>query len=278
MQNAALREMGLDAVYVAFDVPPRDLPAALFGMPALGIRGANCTIPHKTALVSLTDELTEEAARVGAVNTILFREGRSIGHNTDGEGFLASLRAEGIDPRGLQAVILGTGGSARSVALALQGCGARVVVAGRSLEKAESLALDLNSRLDGVGEPIAAVSMAPEVLAARIAEADLLVNATPVGMHPESHAMPGVPLEAIHGRLFCYDLIYNPAETRLLAEARKRGARTANGAGMLAHQGALSLQMWTGRTAPVEVMERVVRARLAAQGGHADPAPANGRG
>jgi shikimate dehydrogenase len=219
----------------------------------------NCTIPHKEAVIPLLDELAPEAAAIGAVNTVVFREGRRIGYNTDAPGFLAALRAEGIDPAGRRAVVLGAGGSARAVVVALARCGCRVRLANRTPERARELAAQVNERMelsgDAVVEPI---SLEPGLLQEALSEAALLVNTTSLGMHPDVDEMPPVPPEAFHSELFVYDLIYNPLETRLLRTARFRGARGAHGAGMLAHQGALALELWTGRPAPAGLMERTI--------------------
>lgn len=258
MQNAALRDMGLDGVYVAFEVSPEGLPDAIRGLHALGAGGVNCTIPHKEAVIPLLDELSEEARVIGAVNTVLFREGRRIGYNTDAPGFLAALRAEGVDPSGARAVVLGAGGSARAVVAALARCGCRVTLANRTVERARELAGEIGGRLGTDTGAIRTIPMEPGALGAAVADAALLVNTTSLGMHPHPDAAPPVPAEAFHPGLFVYDLIYNPPETKLLRTARAGGARAAHGAGMLAHQGALALELWTGRPAPAALMERVI--------------------
>lgn len=262
MQNAALARMGIDGVYVAFDVAPERLPEAVAGLQALGVRGVNCTIPHKVALLSLVDELSEEAAFIGAVNTLVFREGKRYGYNTDAPGFLAALRSEGVDPTGCRAVVLGAGGAARAVLVALARAGAELTVANRTLGRAQELAADLNRKL-GAGLEVKAVPLCAEALGPELGKADLLVNTTSVGMSPRVEDVPPVPLDAVHAGLFVYDLIYNPLETRLLRETRLRGARGTHGAGMLAHQGAQALELWTGQSAPAELMERVILENLA---------------
>jgi shikimate dehydrogenase len=260
MQNAALRQMGLDGVYVAFDVPPEGLADAVRGLRALGVEGVNCTIPHKEALLPLLDEVSEEAALIGAVNTLVFRDGRMIGYNTDAPGFLAALRAAGAEPKGRRVVVLGAGGSARAVVVSLIGAEAQVTVATRTEARARELAADLGSKLGRV--TLETVGTEAESLGPAVRRADILVNTTSVGMSPHPDAMPEVPVEALGPGLFVYDLIYNPLETRLLRTARERGARGTHGAGMLAHQGALALELWTGVPAPVELMEQVILQNL----------------
>jgi shikimate dehydrogenase len=261
MQNAALAAMRLDGVYVAFDVAPGRLPEAVRGLRALGIAGANVTIPHKEAMPGLLDRVEPEAALIGAVNTVVPRDGGLIGANTDAPGFLASLRAEGVEPAGARAVLLGAGGSARAVAVALAGAGATVALVNRTEARAEGLVALLNERVRAgcaVHRPWSGA-----VLEELLAESQLLVNCTSLGMYPEVDAMPELPERALGPHLAVYDLIYNPWETRLLRAARARGCRAINGAGMLAWQGALALERWTGRAAPVALMKQVIQDALA---------------
>lgn len=256
MHNAALAQLGLNGVYVAFDVAPERLRDAVIGLHALGVGGVNCTIPLKEALIPLMDELSEEAAFIGAVNTIEFRDGRRIGHNTDAPGFLSALRAAGAEPEDKQVLVLGAGGSARAVAVALVGTGAQVTIANRTAERAGELAAELNAKFDT--ERVRAVALDETALVPVVSQSEIVVNTTSLGMSPHEDGMPAVPIERIRPGAFVYDLIYNPLETRLLREARRHGARGANGAGMLARQGALALELWTGHTAPVELMEQVI--------------------
>jgi shikimate dehydrogenase len=259
MQNAALRALNLDLIYVPFHVVPDKLEGAVEAVRALDLAGVNVTIPHKERVMSFLDRIGEEARLIGSVNTVVNEDGRLLGESTDGMGFLRSIEAEwgGID--GGKAVILGAGGSAKAVAFALAGAGCDVVIANRTRTRAEELSNALNAV---VGEGRSrAVGLEREVLAEAVREADLLVNATSVGMYPDTDSIP-VEAELLHSGLSVYDLIYNPSETRLVAAARARGSRAMTGIKMLVHQGALSLQMWTGREAPVDVMENAVMDRL----------------
>lgn len=265
MQNAALQEMGLNGVYVAFDVAPETLSRAVEGLQALGVKGVNCTIPHKVALLPLMDELSDEAAFIGAVNTIVFRDGKRHGHNTDAPGFLAALRAAGVDPAGKRVVVLGAGGSARAILVALATAGAELTVANRTLDRAQELQTDLNRKIR-TGRGVEVVALSEEALRPVVREADLLVNTTSLGMFPRVEEMPPVPLDAVRPNLFVYDLIYNPLETRLLREIRARGARGTHGAGMLAHQGAQALELWTGKPAPAGLMESIIIETLERRG------------
>ncbi len=257
MQNVALRWLGIDGVYTAFDVAPADLAAAVRGLQALGAGGVNCTIPHKEALLELVDHLSEDARRLGAVNTLVF-SGRGVeGHNTDAPGFLAALQDEEVTIQGERAVILGAGGSARSVAMALAGAGAAVTICNRTLERAKELAATVNEQFPGNQATALELESGNPALRRSIEDASLLVNTTSLGMSPQLEELPPISVEAFHRHLFVYDLIYNPRETRLLRNAREGGSRTANGVGMLAHQGALSLALWTGKAVPGELVERM---------------------
>ncbi len=256
MHNAAFREMAMDYVYVPFNVSPDDLENALRGIKALGLVGANLTIPHKEQAVHLLDWISPEAQQIGSVNTVHNVDGILKGYSTDGEGFMRALEAEGKRADGSIAVVLGAGGSARAVSHALVSAGARVTVLNRTGSRAEALADRLNVALGGRGSVRAMALDRPEALDA-VAEADLLVNCTSVGMHPHTGEQP-VPDEWLHDRLFVYDLIYNPLKTRLLEAAEAADARGANGVGMLVCQGAISFEIWTGRKPPMDTMEQAV--------------------
>jgi shikimate dehydrogenase len=260
MQNAALAAMGRDGVYVAFDVAPEGLGDAVRGIRALGLAGVNVTIPHKEAILPLLDHLDPQAALIGAVNTLVPQDGALVGHNTDAPGFLRSLQAAGAEPRGARVVLLGAGGSARGIGVALAQAGASLTVVNRTEARATALVELLNRQVrQGCA---AGHGWVRSVLEEAIATADILVNTTSIGMHPKVDAAPEVPWAACRAQTLVYDLIYNPWETRFLAQARERGCRTVNGAAMLAWQGALALELWTGQPAPAELMECVIREQL----------------
>lgn len=261
MQNAAMQAMGIDAVYVAYDVQPERLGAALAGLEALGAGGVNVTIPFKEPVIPHLTTLAPEAELIGAVNTIAFAAGERRGFNTDAPGFLRSLQAVGGAAGGARVLLLGAGGSARAVAVALARAGATLTIVNRTPVRAEALAELLNTRVRA-GCACARMWEAASLVDA-MREASLLVNTTSVGMFPHVEACPELPEEGFHPGLLVYDLIYNPAETRLLARARRHGCRAVNGAKMLAWQGALALEIWTGRAGPADVMEEVLLAHLA---------------
>lgn len=257
MHNAALQSLGLDWVYVAFEVAPDDLPAAVAGLRALGLVGVNLTVPLKESVGPLLDVVDEDARWIGSVNTIHNRDGRLYGYSTDGAGFLRSLEAAGQPTQGRRVLILGAGGSARAVAHALASRGCHCQIANRTAARAAALALAVNARHPGAASVVGWGAEADEF--------DLLVNTTTLGMHPDEDALPALPPNAFWRKPFVCDLIYVPAQTRLLALAAAAGCETLNGVGMLVWQGVLALALWTGRPPeemPVAVMEAAVRATL----------------
>ncbi|WP_338835330.1 shikimate dehydrogenase [Neomoorella thermoacetica] len=270
MQNAAFAAGGQNLVYLAFDVEPGDLVAALAGLKALGFRGANVTVPHKEAVIPYLDAVDPVAARIGAVNTIVNEDRCLKGYNTDGSGFLRSLEEAGFDPAGKRAVILGAGGAARAVAFALAtaGCGS-LVLANRTPERATELA----GALAGAGLPAPVVYRLGDAgMRSEVEAADLVLNTTSLGMWPRVEETP-LPPDWFRPGQWVYDLVYNPLETKFLAGARRRGCRVISGLDMLLYQGAAAFTLWTGREAPVAVMARVLREAMGASSG----GPAAGR-
>ena len=254
MQNAALRALGLDWVYVPFEVAPENVGAAVAAIRALGLVGVNVTVPLKELVLPYLDEIDEAAARIGSVNTIHNHNGRLVGYSTDGGGFLRALADAGQAGAGQRALILGAGGSARAVAFALAGQGTVCGIVNRTQARAEALAADVNHWFL---EKAFAVNAD-----AQFGPLDLVVNTTSAGMHPHEEEMPALPPDVFESRPFVYDLIYAPPRTRLLIRAEDAGCRTANGLGMLVHQGALALAIWTGRPAeemPVAVLAEALK-------------------
>ena len=251
MHNAAFAQLGILARYEALEVAPDALAAAVAALRRPEVYGANVTIPHKVAVMPLLDELSEEARRIGAVNTIVNRDGRLMGCNTDAAGFLRALREDGgFEPAGVSAVVLGAGGAARAVAYALLQAGvSRLALYNRTPSAAQALAawLERGAKVE-VLEP----SALPEAVRA----SQLLVNATSVGMAQPGEASARSPLEPglLPREGFVCDLVYRPAQTRLLREAAAAGLRVQNGVPMLVYQGAEAFRHWTGQAAPVQVM------------------------
>ena len=264
MHNAAFAALGLDWVYVAVRVRPRDLEDALRGIRAMGWAGINVTIPHKERVVRFLDRLSPEARLTGAVNTIVHGPRGLTGHNTDGRGFVAALAKERrFRPDGTRAVILGAGGSARGIAVALLRDGAReIAILNRTPRRAAALARHLSAAF-----PRARIDfgpLTPERAGEAFEGADLLVNATAVGMGGTAHR--GLPLARLARRAIVSDIVYRPARTPLLEQAARRGLRTQGGLGMLLHQGAEAFSLWTGRPAPLRVMRRALERALARAG------------
>lgn len=257
MHNAALESLGLNWVYVPFEVAPPDVAAAVAGLRALGLVGVNVTVPLKEAVLPLLDVVDEDARWIGSVNTLHNRDGRLYGYSTDGTGFLRSLEAAGQPARDRRVLLLGAGGSARAVAFALAAQGGHCQITNRTRNRAAALALAVNARHPGTASVVGWSEEAGEF--------DLLVNTTTLGMPPNEAETPALPPNVFAGKPFVYDLIYVPAQTRLLAAAAAAGCETLNGVGMLVWQGALSLALWTGRQPeemPVAAMEAAVREAL----------------
>ena len=263
LHNAAFAHLGLDWTYVAFEIPAGRAAAALAAMRVLGIEGLSVTMPHKDAAAAACDELSPAAELLGAVNCVRRDGDRLIGENTDGAGFLRSLCTQaGADPTGLHAVVLGAGGAARAVIVALADAGASVTVVNRSPHAAKR-AVALGA---AAGAAAAAASGAPVGLMAvggpeAVRDADVVVNATPLGM-TEGDPLPIDPALVSDGQIVA-DLIYRPERTPLLDAAARAGAATLNGTGMLLYQAAEQFKMWTGHDAPIAAMASAVGLDLA---------------
>ena len=263
-QQAALDHLTLDASYQAWEVKPQEVAEFLQGLRSPDVLGINVTVPHKEAVIPHLDEVDEWAAAAGAVNTIVNRNGILTGHNTDGSGFLRALReAGGFDPQGRSVLILGAGGAARGVMLALirEGAG-RLTIANRTEARARRLSqMARDNGLDA--QPI---SLDSQSLVTAAASADLIVNCTTIGMtHGPDEHRSHLSKEQIPATAVVNDLVYNPLDTPLLKEASHAGAFTLGGIHMLVYQGAASLEMWTGREAPVAVMLEAATRAMAAR-------------
>lgn len=243
----------MDVKYEAWETPSDRLKDVVDGLRHADFLGANVTIPHKEAVLTMMDEMENLAREIGAVNTIVNREGKLWGYNTDAQGFLRALRKDGeFDPWGKHVIILGAGGAARAVSVAILRVGARsITIFNRTLERAQKLA----STLRLLNAEAYALSWRREGLKEAISRCDLVVNCTSMGMK-HSPGEGGTPLEAaiIPRGIVIFDLVYNPIETPLLMEARKAGARPIGGLPMLVYQGAASFELWTGKKAPLDVM------------------------
>ena len=245
MHNAAFAALGLDAVYLPFDVPPEHLGRAMDGARGLGLRQLAVSIPHKLAVMEHLDEVDETARRIGAVNTVTRTGHRLVGTNTDGLGAIRALEAE-VELKGVRAVVLGAGGTARALVVALIARGARVVVLNRTPARATAVADELGA--DGAG-PLSDLSGTPH---------ELLVNTTSVGLGSDESP---VESSAIASESIVMDAVYEPERTRLLRDAEQRGARTISGKWMLVYQAAEQLALWSGREAPIRVMAEAFDSR-----------------
>lgn len=252
MMNRAFRHLGINGAYGAFHVTPERLGDAIAGMRALGVRGLNVTIPHKVNVMAFLDEVHEGARAAGAVNTIVNEDGRLIGYNTDGIGYVRSLKEEAEpDLRGKTIIVLGAGGAARGILWALtQEKPEQVLLANRTFEKAQQLAAAFSSQ-----SQVSALSW--DELHDACADADVMINTTSVGMSPNIDA---VPIDAgwLRPGSVASDLIYNPMKTAFLQQAEQRGCRIHTGLGMFIYQGAYALEYWTGRPAPADIMRSAV--------------------
>lgn len=259
MHNAAFRHLGLDFEYVPLEVAPDDLAKAIDGLRALHFAGFNITVPFKEKVMPFLDDITKLAQTIGAVNCVQNQEGKLVGFNTDAPGFLESLREDaGFDPKGKNCLVLGAGGAGKAVASGLAESRARSVLIYDVIEeKARELAEYLSDNFDSTIQSLPLTSMPVS-----ITKSQLLVNSSPIGMYPKIGQSPLPDNIKLHSKMTVYDLVYNPAETKLLKQAKAAGAKAISGLGMLVRQGALAFTVFTGKPAPLEVMFEAARQEL----------------
>ena len=263
MQNAALAESKLKMCYARFEIAPDELQDSLEALRGLDFVGVNLTVPHKVTALGLVQQVDESAREIGAINTIKIDDGKLHGFNTDGKGFSRAIREEfAVDLRDLRILILGAGGAARAIArqCAKENC-ERLVIANRDPQKAAALADGLRSFFAGprVLGPVArlqSVSLEDDALRFQIANTDLVVNATPIGLN-HNDALP-IPVRLLAPHLMIYDTVYSSRRTAFVSGAIDSGARAANGLSMLLHQGALAFEIWFDRPAPIDVMRKAL--------------------
>lgn len=264
MHNAALQSMGVDATYVAVHVPPADLEPALRSLPSRGFLGTNLTIPHKAAAFAMMDEIDESARELGVINTVMVDDGRLRGFNTDGPGLVRAIRDQfSVDIKDLRILLFGAGGGAgRAIAMqcAIEHC-ERLVLVNRTLEKATALRDELaprfrSDRLEGPVDRLEAIPHETEALRRQLDYVDLIINASSLGMKRSDPPLLSAAL--LTPNLMVYDTVYSSGDSRLLEDAKSAGARASNGLSMLLHQGALSLEIWLNRSAPISVMRRAL--------------------
>ena len=255
MEEAAYAERGLNFRYITMRVTREALGNAVKGARAFNMRGFNLTIPHKVAVLKYLDALSPAARIIGAVNTVINDKGRLTGENTDGKGFLISLEKAGISVKGRGITLLGAGGAARAIGVecALAGA-AKVSVINRDAGRGKALARLIAAKTKARAEYL------PWTPAAAIPRGTaILINATSVGLYPHVEDKPDLNYDGISPDMAAADVIFNDPNSLFLGEAKKRGAKTVNGLGMLVNQGALNFKLWTGVEAPVELMERVLK-------------------
>jgi shikimate dehydrogenase len=260
IHNAAFDKLALPFVYVAHDVAPADLPAAMAGVRALGYRGLSVTMPHKVAATALVDEVDAVARAIGCINTVVNENGRLVGYNSDGQGALDALGRGGVTLAGKRVLVLGSGGAARAVAmtLALRAGVAKLTILGVVADELARLGRDIG---DACGTAPTVATLDDTHLRAAIADADVMLNCTPVGMTPDTEKTV-VPAELLRPGLAVFDAVYNPRRTRLLREAGAAGCRVVEGMEMFLGQAMIQFQLWTGKPAPADVMRAVIEARL----------------
>ncbi|MFP4309497.1 MAG: shikimate dehydrogenase [Desulfococcaceae bacterium] len=245
MHNAAFRHAGVNGAYLAFRVT--DIRAAVDAVRALGIRGVSVTIPHKVSVMDHLDEIAPMAREIGAVNTLVNRDGKLVGYNSDSLGAVAAL-SEKVNLAEKSVAVIGAGGAARAVGFGVRAEGAAVTVVNRSVDRGETLARDIGAEF----RPLEDFDPAA---------CQVLVNATPLGMSPNFDDTP-ISADALTPGTLIMDTVYNPRETRLLREAKQRGCVTIDGMAMFVYQGAFQFELWTGEKAPLPVMRAAVAAAL----------------
>lgn len=251
MHNANFIELGLDYVYIAFNVNPDNLEKAVQGFRALDIKGINVTIPHKETIIKYLDEIDPISEKMGAINTIKNEDGYLKATNTDAAGAKKSLVDAGFTIEGKNIVFVGSGGAARSIAYILSENAKKIVLTDIVEERAVTVAREITKNM---GANVEGKLASDKVLANEIKHADLLINATPIGMHPKEGDSP-ISKDLLHQELFVFDVIYNPMETQLMKEAAEIGCKTLSGLDMLVNQGVIAFEWWTGKTPNSKLMK-----------------------
>lgn len=260
LEEAGFAALGLNYRYLTLKVTPEDFDTAMKSLLALHMKGINLTMPHKIAVLPYLDEMSEAARIIGAVNTIAVRDGKLIGDNTDGKGFVQALQMEGISPEKKNIVILGAGGAARAIAVECAlASAASVTIINRGQANAEKLVSTLLEHTD------AKAAFLPWGKCQEIpAGTDILINATPIGFHPNGNEKPDINYDTITPGMVVSDVVFNPDITEFLKAAAAKGAVTISGLGMLVCQGALNFTIWTGKEAPYDIMYEALKKEFTA--------------
>lgn len=258
VEEAAFAAKGLNYRYLTIKVLPEDLETAMAAVRVFGMKGINLTMPHKVKVLVYLDELSEAASISGAVNTVVHRDGRLYGENTDGKGFVTALKKEGMSLEGKRVTVLGAGGAARAISVECALNGAKhITIINRNTERGSELAALLNEKTDCRAEflPWEKEMKIPE-------DTEILINGTSAGFSPNVNDRPDIDYSSVTEKMCVCDVVFNPVETVFLREAAKRGAKTVTGLGMLVQQAALNFTLWTGEEAPVDVMEEALRREM----------------
>lgn len=260
IHNSAFQGCGIDMVYVAFHVRRGDVARAIEGIRSLGIRGLSVTIPHKVEIVRYLDEIDDVSKQVGSVNTVVNEGGRLVGYSTDGPGALRALAAGGVDLSGGRVLLLGSGGAARAIAFSLANLevSPELQILGIEEDELERLGCDLEEK---TACRLSTRTLTPQSLEGAMAAADVVIQATPIGMTPKTDETL-IPAPLIRENQVIFDIVYTPLETRLIKEARHAGAVTVAGLGMFVYQAVIQFELWTQQEAPVELMMNTVRTAL----------------
>ena len=259
MHNAAFNALKLDYTFLAFKVKPAELENAVNGMRALNIRGLNVTMPHKSTVLNYLDRTDLSAQIVNSVNTVLNKESKLFGFNTDGVGALKALRENGVELKGRKVLLLGAGGAARAIAYAMAKESDELAVLNRTVKQAQALAKLLEKTAN---KKIGTGALSPREIQQNLQDSDILINATSVGMKPKADESLVAP-KLLRPDLAVMDIVYSPIETKLAKDAKAAGAKVVSGVEMLIYQGAASFEIWTGKSAPVEVMRQAALSHLA---------------
>jgi shikimate dehydrogenase len=258
MHNAAFEAVGLDYVFLAFKVKPACVADAVDGMRALNIRGMNVTMPHKKTVMANLDRIDLSAQIINSVNTILNKENLLFGFNTDGAGAVKALKENGVELKGRKVLLLGAGGAARAIAYAVSKEADELAILNRTLKPAQEIARLLEK---SANKKIVYGTLSAADIELNLQDSDILINATSVGMKPKPDDSP-VPTKLLRRNLAVMDIVYNPLETKLAREAKAAGGKVVSGVEMLIYQGAASFEIWTGKSAPVEVMRKAALTHL----------------
>lgn len=257
MHNSAFRKLGLDLVYLAFEIEDGSLQDGLNAMRTLNVKGFNVTMPHKQKIVQLLDGVSDDAKIIESVNTVKNENGKLIGYNTDGKGLVKALEESGIAYKGKKVVILGAGGAARAIAIQLAFDGAaQIVMANRTIIKAKMIINTINEKIPtSKGK---AIEMDEEIIKEELKDASILINCTSIGMKSTIDQSPISNVDTFNKDVFVVDIIYDPLKTKFMSMAEEVGCKTMNGIDMLIYQGDLSFNIWTGEDMPIEYIKEVL--------------------